>query len=98
MKSICVYESSREVQVAKGVNGAYYHREWTADCYGPRWTKWKHLGKVVSAKRSTTKWVDLDGYDRSKTTILARFSENPGLDVVIPVKKYLDTKCRLPNA
>ena len=46
-KAVKLYSRTNEYQLAKRSDGIWFLRLWKNNGYGPNWTKWQEIGKIV---------------------------------------------------
>ena len=99
MRAISLFFDN-DSQYARGASGDYFARDWVVDCYGAHWSKWRNIGKLISATREKSEWQDNGGREFSRVEIAAHFQKigcYAARHFYIPKNKGNASRLRLPN-
>ena len=97
-KAIKLYSRTNEYQLAKRGDGTWFLRLWKNTGYGPNWTKWQEIGKMVKIEKMKTATMCefCDSYECEVSKIVATFDNKLSIRIVADHKKF-ENNLRLPN-
>lgn len=97
-KAVKLYSRTNEYQLAKRSDGIWFLRLWKNNGYGPNWTKWEEIGKIVKIEKMkfATKCEYCDSYDDEVSKVVATFNNKLSIRIVADHKRF-ENNLRLPN-